>query len=365
MKKNKFLAISASVLALMSIGIPRVLAEEPVATVALEDSKSAEIKYNVDQVYEWNIHSGIDFGKNAGVNQSVSVKSNFVSVTKNVLEEGNKLVIKVKDSGDGNGFTISNGGKEKLSYSINDGTKDLGVNGTVLEVPAGTNEGTKNLEFKLKTADKKAEIAGIYNGVVTYTAEINGDNSEISGITSVTKLTIEGKEYTVIENVQGNQYKVLTSDTFEKPFDDNKSNNYANSTIATYLDNDYYNSLDANIKNAVVPISIQQKFASSIGDNNPTWTDEVREAGIHKVFIPSWDEVTKVYGTSHYKLKAYAPNVWTWIRDTIHSKEFSREFALSVDKDGRLTSNFHPTSDSRQVHPAMVLDLSKVTYTVK
>ena len=100
MRKNKYLTISASVLALMSIGIPRVLAEEPVATVALEDSKSAEIKYNVDQVYEWNIHSGIDFGKNKGVNQSVSVKSNVVSVTKNVLEEGNKLVIEVKGSGD-------------------------------------------------------------------------------------------------------------------------------------------------------------------------------------------------------------------------------------------------------------------------
>lgn len=182
MRKNKYLITGATVLALMSIGTPRVLAEEPVATVALEESKSAELKYVVDEVYEWNIHSGIDFGKNKGFDRYAVVKSNVVAVTKNVLAEGNKLVIKVKGSGTNNAFTINNGGNQTLSYKINNGEGSLEVNDTVLEVASGTNEVFKALSFTLHTRNfgelagivgpLPAEIAGSYNGTVTYTAEI-------------------------------------------------------------------------------------------------------------------------------------------------------------------------------------------------
>lgn len=177
----------------------------------------------------------------------------------------------------------------------------------------------------------------------------------ISNLTAGDILTIEGYEYIVIEKVQGNQYKVLSSDAVWKRFDDNRSNNYATSTIADYLDNDYYNNLPEIIKNAVVKTPIQQTELNTYAFINPTNWGEKNDAGTHKVFIPSWEEVTKVYGTSHYKLKAYAPDSWTWLRD-IYSSD-----VLVVDCNGILDSTVPHIN--LYVRPAFVLDLSKIEFT--
>lgn len=182
-------------------------------------------------------------------------------------------------------------------------------------------------------------------------------------LTTGQKITIANKEYTVIENVEGNQYKVLATNTLQHKFDANSnSNNYATSEIATYLDGEYYDSLDASIKDAIVETPIQQKISSigyDNGKNSPTWTGEVKEGGTHKVFLPSWDEVTKVYGTTPDKLNAYTPtpNSWTWLRDIYSS------LVLHVFSNGRL-SNSSPNCNG-YVRPAFVLDLSKVEYTTK
>lgn len=184
---------------------------------------------------------------------------------------------------------------------------------------------------------------------------LEDDSTEISGVTTGTVLTIEGQEYIVIENVQGNQYKVLSSDAVWKRFDDNRSNNYATSTIADYLDNDYYNNLPEIIKNTVVKTPIQQTELNTYAFINPTNWGEKNDAGTHKVFIPSWEEVTKVYGTSHYKLKAYAPDSWTWLRD-IYSSD-----VLVVDCNGILDSTVPHIN--LYVRPAFVLDLSKIEFT--
>ena len=174
------------------------------------------------------------------------------------------------------------------------------------------------------------------------------------------KIEIEGKEYTVIE-CNGTQCKVLANELANDgkriTFDENPSNNYANSTIANYLDGKYYDNLPEKIQKAIVPISFQQKVASDVSNNNPTWTDETKDAGTHKVFVPSWDEVTKIYGTTEEGLKAYAPNGWTWLRDTFSS------YVLGVNGNGNLGGI--PPILINYVRPAFVLDLSKVEYTTK
>ena len=176
-------------------------------------------------------------------------------------------------------------------------------------------------------------------------------------LTTGQKITIAGKEYTVIENVEGNQYKVLATETVQHKFDPS-SNNYEGSDIAKYLDNDYYNEiLDSKIQSAIVETPIQQKVASSVGSKNPTWTGETKDAGTHKVFIPSWDEVTKVYGSTPDKLKAYAPNGWTWLRDTFG------DCVLFVYVTGYFS--FSVPNFNSYVRPAFVLDLSEVEYTTK
>ena len=166
-------------------------------------------------------------------------------------------------------------------------------------------------------------------------------------LTTGQKITIAGKEYTVIE-CNGTQCKVLATDTFQHRFDDNRSNNYATSTVATYLDNDYYNNLNPKVQNAIVETAIQQEDLLK---------GTLKDVGIHKVFIPSWDEVTKVYDPTTNQLKAYAPNGYTWLRDAVDSE------VLYVDNYGGfgdVLPNF-----SYFVRPAFVLDLSKVEYTTK
>lgn len=178
-------------------------------------------------------------------------------------------------------------------------------------------------------------------------------------LTSGQKLTIEGKEYTVIEQVEGNQYKVLATKTFQHNFD-SSSNNYETSEIATYLDGEYYNSLDASIKSSIVETSIQQKVLKTWNGNNPTDWDTPKDAGTHKVFIPSWDEILKVYGgTSANEVKAYSYCGNTWLRDA-----YVNVTIIFMRVDGRIGGSYHPNS-SLFVRPAFVLDLSKVTYTVK
>lgn len=183
MIKNKLIKTGLCALSLLSVLSPMVYAEDeqsgteqimPVGTT--QDLKTVTLSYEVSESYEWNIHPAIDFGKNAGANQTVSVKNNTISVTKNVLRSGNKLVIKIKGGGNNEAFTISNGKSQTLDYAVNDGSKNLAIGDTVMEVSAGTNTANKALEFKLSTAKKNAEIAGSYNGTVSYTAEIEKPN---------------------------------------------------------------------------------------------------------------------------------------------------------------------------------------------
>lgn len=176
------------------------------------------------------------------------------------------------------------------------------------------------------------------------------------------KITIAGKEYTVIENVQGTQYKVLANDVLpDETFNFNdKSNNYAALAIASYLDNDYYNGLDLKVRDAIVEQTIQQKVYSYYNETIIDWTGEVREVGTHKVFILSWDEVTNVYGTTKEKLKEYSNgSKYVWLRDAYKDTLMS-----GVGENGAFGINPSPYS-KRYVRPAFVLDLSKVEYTTK
>ena len=185
---------------------------------------------------------------------------------------------------------------------------------------------------------------------------------EKNRITTGTKLTIEGQEYIVIENVQGDQYKVLanglaSNDT--KTF--GSTNEYKTSRIATYLDSDYYNSLPENIKNAIVESPIQQKISSTgydNGKNSPTWKGETKDAGTHNVFLPSWDEITKAAGgTDKETLQTFVNGKYVWLRDTCSS------FVLYVGVNGNLGDDY--PYNICYVRPAFVLDLSKVSYTSK
>lgn len=141
------------------------------AFAANEPSQSTNVKYEVTQGYEWTIHSEIDFGKDAGVNKTVTKEKNTVSVDKNVIPDGTKLNITVAGSGTDGAFTIANGAT-KLNYTIKNGSTNIATGGTVMDVAAGTDTSSADLTFTLTTGNGSAEVAGKYTGTVTYTAAI-------------------------------------------------------------------------------------------------------------------------------------------------------------------------------------------------
>lgn len=147
------------------------------AESAQPTTKDTTLKYQVNEGYEWTIHTEINFGKNKGINQVVDGavtddSAQKVTVTKNVISEGKKLHITAAGSGTDGAFQITNGGTEKLAYDVASGGNAVGVNGDVLDVASGTNTSDTDMTFKLHTTDKAAEVAGDYQGTITYSASV-------------------------------------------------------------------------------------------------------------------------------------------------------------------------------------------------
>lgn len=148
----------------------------PVCANGLPDTKTTNLNYRVTEIYEWEIHSDIDFGEDKGVKTTVDgvvdTGDQKVKVTKNVIEEGKKLHITAHGNGTDNAFTITNGSNTVLNYAVKSGANAVEVDGTVLDVSAGTNTGETAMGFKLSTTTDTAEKAGFYTGQITYLADI-------------------------------------------------------------------------------------------------------------------------------------------------------------------------------------------------
>lgn len=141
------------------------------ATHAKSSEKSTDVLYQVAEGYTWTIHSLVDFGDSKGTNNTSTVsKEAGVKVTRNVIPDGKKLSITLKD---GNDYKVHNG-NTALSYTVSNdgGTSTLADKAEVLALPAGTNAGSKNLQFKLSTTKDTSEVAGDYTGTIGYTASI-------------------------------------------------------------------------------------------------------------------------------------------------------------------------------------------------
>lgn len=385
-KTKKVVAAGLSALMMMS-STTSVFATEP-------DNKTTTLTYQVNLSYDWTIHSSIDFGANAGVGKTVDRTGNQVKVLKNVIPEGKYLNISVKGSGANDAFTIDNGGSEVLNYDVSDDNGAVGVNGNVLSVPAGTNTATQNMNFKLNTTKKSAEVAGQYTGRVIYNASVGNKNggttsggstsggaggsggSESSGGTATTpselkKLDIEGTKYVVLEERENNQALVMTASSigyrkFQSTFraDGQNDNTYEGSEIDNYLENDWYNSLSSTMKSAIQPTSIKQ---ASYADFDPDskqetgYDGEVYNTISRHAFLPSISEIGKVVDLKNPdKVKEFLNGASTWTRDSNHGDIGNAVSLCAID--GLWYDN--DVSNTIDVRPAFVIDLSQVNHSV-
>lgn len=345
--------------------------------------KSTTLNYQVSPSYDWIIHSSIDFGADAGVGKTVDRTGNQVKVLKNVIPEGKYLNISVKGSGANDAFTIDNGGSEVLNYDVSDDNGAVDVNGNVLSVPAGTNTATQNMNFKLNTTKKSAEVAGQYTGRVIYNSSVGDKNGgttsgTVESFSAGDTLDIEGTKYVVLEQKENNQALLITASSIgDKAIQSNcdgntglrpdgqNANTYEGSEIDNYLENEWYNSLSSTMKTTIQTISIKQ---ASYSDNSPDAKQETGYKGqvyntiSRHVFLPSVSEIGKVVDLkSPDKVKEFLNGTSIWTRDSCQRNQHSMEY-LYVDR-GSLSSGSY-AGDPEGVRPAFVIDLSQVNYSV-
>lgn len=342
--------------------------------------KSTTLNYQVSSSYDWIIHSSIDFGTDAGPNKIVDRTGNQVKVLKNVIPEGKYLNISVKGSGANDAFTVDNGGSEVLNYDVSDDNGAVGVNGNVLSVPAGTNTATQNMNFKLNTTKKSAEVAGQYNGRVIYNASVGDKNG---GTTSGTvesysagdTLDIEGNKYVVLEQKENNQALVITKERSNQLYqstsrsDGQNKNTYEGSEIDNYLENEWYNGLSSTMKAAIQATSIKQASYSTGNDPNSKqetgYNGQVYNTISRHAFLPSVSELGKVVDFNNPdKVKAFLNGATIWTRDSFQGDASTVETISG--EDGSL--NNVPTEYYYHYYcyarPAFVIDLSQVNYSV-
>ena len=164
---------------------------------------NTDVLYNVTESYQWSVPATIDFGENAGANNTSTVNATLgkndtgekadadnqwkgsapkIVVSKNVIGIDKKLQITVNTTYYENGeFYVLSGTSEKLFYTVTklDATGSTGevlskTNTNVLSVPSGTDTAEQKLEFKLETAKgtNVSEKAGNYTGVVVFESRI-------------------------------------------------------------------------------------------------------------------------------------------------------------------------------------------------
>lgn len=386
-KTKKVVAAGLSALMMMSSTTSVFAAES--------GDKSANLNYQVSSNYDWIIHSSIDFGADAGAGKTVDRTGNQVKVLKNVIPEGKYLNISVKGSGANDAFTVDNGGSEVLNYDVSDDNGAVGVNGNVLSVPAGTNTATQNMNFKLNTTKKSAEVAGRYEGRVIYNASVGDKNggttsggstsggaggsggSESSGGTVTTPselktLDIEGTKYVVLEERENNQALVMTASSIgNKKFqstaraDGQNQSTYEGSEIDNYLENDWYNSLSSTMKAAIRTTNIKQASYATYNDPDSKqetgYNGQVYNTISRHAFLPSVSEIGKVVDLKNPdKVKAFLNGDYLWTRDSYQGDAYNAEYLNA----GSGSLNCNSVHDTNGVRPAFVVDLSQVNHSV-
>lgn len=391
-KTRKIIAAGLSALMMMS-STTSVFAKD--VKPAGDDSQSTTLNYEVGSHYQWEIHSDIDFGADAGANKTVDRTGNKVNVLENVIPEGKYLNISVKGNGTDGAFTLNNGKTEKLTYDVSDDAGNVAVNGNVLSVPSGTNTAVQNMNFKLNTKKATAEIAGNYDGKVIYNASVGDKNGGTtaggSGSTGGTTeggssggtvttpselktLDIEGTKYIVLEERENNQALVMTASSIGNKAiqanyngstnlrpDGQNANTYEGSEIDNYLENEWYNSLSSTMKTAIQATNIKQASYYNGAEQETGYNGQVYNTISRHAFLPSVSEIGKVVDLKNSdKVKTFLNGTSIWTRTSYQGNANYAEYLNAYI--GSL--NIYTVTYTYGVRPAFVIDLSQVNHSV-
>lgn len=204
-KKAAALLLAAS-LAVSVCAMPVFATDPSITGSETKTTADTNVTYTVDSKYTWSIPAKIDFGANAGIKKTRTVKANAaenvagtkatdttdgtapkVYVTENIIAPEKALKISIDTASstfdNGNGFWVGVQGRtltEKLYFEIakpaeGSNPKKVLTSGDseVLSVSSGTKTGEQALVLTLKTTTKDAaEKAGEYTGSIAFKSEV-------------------------------------------------------------------------------------------------------------------------------------------------------------------------------------------------
>ena len=214
-KKAAALLLAAS-LAVSVCAMPVFATDYNMGSTSIDNTKATgaggvatgntDVHYKVTESYTWSVPITIDFGENAGANNTSTVEAKLgkddtgekakkaadnkwkgtapkIVVSKNVIGIGKQLQITVNTSYyDNHEFYVLSGTSEKLYYTVTKpaaapggtGERLTKDNNVVLSVPSGTDTANQELVFELETAKgvNVSEKAGDYVGVVVFESRI-------------------------------------------------------------------------------------------------------------------------------------------------------------------------------------------------
>lgn len=203
------------------------------------------------------------------------------------------------------------------------------------------------------------------------------------------KIEIDGKEYRVLEKISDTKYLVMSMDfidartfqEYDSPFsvrDDEKAiNTYSGSDIDKFLE-DMYQKMPQNVKNAIIPVEIQQdeyvREGTTVKRNReiPAYSKvSSSDSIIRHIFLPSIEEIGKAIDLNNEDAvldflheagdSLRHKDIWTRDRLLFGEESWNTNTAVMTIMQHFCSVFFDDVQMLHGVRPALVVDISKLS----
>ena len=210
----------------------------------------------------------------------------------------------------------------------------------------------------------------------------------MGGKMEMKKIEIDGKEYRVLEKISDTKYLMMSVDfidamTFQKyhsPFsirDDGKTiNTYSGSDIDKFLE-DMYQKMPQNVKNAIIPVEIQQdeyiREGTTVKRNRkiPAYSKvSSSDSIVRHIFLPSIEEIGKAIDLDNEDAvldflheagdSLQHKDIWTRDRFSFGKEEQEVDTVVLTIMQHFCSVFFENVQMFHGVRPALVVDISKL-----
>lgn len=127
------------------------------------DTTTTIVTYVVPESFKWTAPTDVTF------DAADEIKTSTLVVSENIIPYNSFLIISIPEQE----FVLTSSEGATRNYKVYLGENELTVGSEVLRIPAGTKEGSVDLNFKVPQVE--GIKAGTYTGTLNFTAKVTGD----------------------------------------------------------------------------------------------------------------------------------------------------------------------------------------------